>query len=244
MTRRVLAIAGAAVADAVRRKVFYVLILFALAMVIVIPTLPSYGVGVVKEVYREVALALEFVVSFVLAIALSANRIPGDVERRTIYNVLSKKVERREYVLGAWLGIAAALAAALVCFTVIAQVVGFAVYRDVMWRLWQGSFAIWLEMGVLAAFSIAFSAFSGPVAAATASIAFVFVGHSRDALVGSPGSLAYRLYPSLDAFNVINPVAHGTGISPAYAASMIAVFVGYAGIMLLIAVLAFSRKDL
>ena len=49
---------------------------------------------------------------------------------------------------------------------------------------------------------------------------------------------------SLDVFNVINPVAHGAGISLAYAAAMSVAFVVWSALLLLLAAAAFQHRDL
>jgi hypothetical protein len=64
-------------------------------------------------------------------------------------------------------------------------------------------------------------------------------------LLGGEGALALQPFmPSLDAFNVVNPVAHGTGVPPLYLASMAAVFVGLAGVALTLGAFLFGRRDL
>lgn len=244
MIGRLISIAGAVFMDAVRRRVFYVVVFFGAVLALAIPSLPSYGLGVVVGVYREVALALTFVGALVLTLSLAANRVPGEVEHRTVYNVLAKPVARSDYILGTWLGVAAVAAAAIAGFTVVEQVVGLVRYQDAMWQLWQGALAIWLEMGVLSAFAIAVSTVSGPVVVVVATLTMLFIGHSRDSVVGSAPSLARSLYPSLDAFNVINPVAHGSGIDGTTGVGMLLAFAGWVGVLLILGSLGFERRDL
>jgi ABC-type transport system involved in multi-copper enzyme maturation permease subunit len=244
MIGRLAAIAGSVFMDAVRRRVVYVVAFFGVVLAVAIPSLPSYGLGVVSGVYREVALALTFTASLVLVLSLAANRLPSEVERRTVYNVLAKPVQRLEYVVATWLGVMGVMGATIAAFTAIEQVVGLVRYQDAMWRLWQGAFAIWLEMGVIAAIAIAISAAAGAVVVVVGTLTMLFIGHARDAVVGSTPSLVRSLYPSLDTFNVINPVAHGTGIDALYAAGMLVSFVGWVGVVLLIGVGLFGRRDL
>ncbi len=185
MIRRVYAIAASVVADALRRKVVYVVLLFGAVMAAAIPMLPSYGVGVVQGVYREVALSLTYIAGMAVVLALSANRIPGEVEHRTIYNVLSRSVRRWEYVLGTWLGIVATIGGVLAAFGVVVFAFGLFVYHVPMWQLWQGIVAVWLEASVIAAFCMAISAVSGPVVVATAALAFLFIAHVRSGILSS-----------------------------------------------------------
>jgi ABC-type transport system involved in multi-copper enzyme maturation permease subunit len=244
MLRRLSAIAGAVFLDAIKRKIVYAVGFFAVVLAFSAPSLPSYGVGVDVGVYREVALALTFAASLVLALALAANRIPSEVERRTVYNVVSKPVSRWEYVVGTWAGITAVMLAVIAAFTVVDQLVGLARYGQPMWQLWQGALAIWFETGVLTAFAVAVSAFSGAVVVTVATLTFAFAGHSRQPVLTAMPSFPAWLYPSLDAFNVINPVAHGTGFQLPYALIMAGVFAGWVVALLVLGSLGFVRRDL
>lgn len=244
MVRNVLAIAVAVVADAVRRKVVYAVGLFAVVMAAAIPSLPSYGVGVAESVYREVALALAYVAALVVTLALSATRIPAEVERRTVYNVLAKDVRRWHYVLGTWLGVWLVMGGVIAGFTVANQVVALLVYGQPMWVLWQGAGAVWLEMGVLAAVAVAVSTMAGPVVVVVATLTFLFAAHSRDVVAAKAGPVVERLYPSLDPLNAIDPVAHGLGVPGPALSGMLMVFAGLSGAALLLGSIAFSRRDL
>ncbi len=245
MMTRIWPIALGVVTDSLRRKVVYVVLVFAALLAFAIPSLPDYGLGVEAAVFREVALALSFVTALVVTLSLAANRIPSELEQRTVYNVVAKSVSRWEYLVGTWLGIFIVAGGAMAAFTVIEQVVGLITYGEAMWRLWQGALAIWLEMGVVAAFAVAISAVSGPVVVVTATLTALFIGHSRSTLLGGEGALALQPFmPSLDAFNVVNPVAHGTGVPPLYLLSMVVVFIGMSGISLLVGGLLLGRRDL
>jgi ABC-type transport system involved in multi-copper enzyme maturation permease subunit len=245
MIGRIGPIALGVITDSLRRKVVYVVLVFAAVLALAIPQLPDYGLGVEGAVFREVALALAWVTALVVTLTLAANRVPSEIERRTVYNVIAKGVSRWEYLIGTWLGILGVVGGAVAAFTVVEQVVAFVTYGDLMWRLWEGALAIWLEMGVIAAFATAVSSLAGPVVVVTASLAALFAGHARGALASGEAALALgAFYPSLDAFNVVNPVAHGNGVPPLYIVSMLVVFAGLAGASLIAGVLAFSRRDL
>lgn len=245
MIHRIGPIALGVVADSLRRKVVYVVLVFAALLALAIPSLPDYGLGVEGAVFREVALALAYVTALVVTLSLAANRVPGETERRTVYNVLAKGVSRWEYLVGTWLGIFLVAGGVMAAFTVVQQIIGLVTYGEPMWQLWQGALAIWLEMGVVAALAVAVSAVAGPVVVVTATLATIFVGHSRSTLLGGEGALALQPFvPSLDAFNVVNPVAHGSGVPPVYLASMLVVFLGLVGLSLIVGAALFSRKDL
>ncbi|MHB1324272.1 MAG: ABC transporter permease [Coriobacteriia bacterium] len=245
MMSRVWPIAAGVIADSIRRKIVYVLLVFAALLALAIPALPSYGLGVESAVFREVAMALAYLTVLVIALSLAANRVPSEVERRTVYNVVGKAVARWEYIVGTWLGIFLVAGGSLAAFTVVEIAVGYLTYGEVMWQLWHGAVAIWLEMGVLSAVAVAVSSITGPVVVVTATLSVLFLGHGRSALLGGEGALALAPFvPSLEAFNVVNPVAHGSGVPPLYMLSMFAVFAGLSGIALAVGAVLFGRRDL
>ncbi len=240
---RIVAIATAVVTDAIRRRITWVVALFALVLAATIPMLPSYGQGVEDAVYREIVLALVYLAALVVTLVLAANRIPSEVERRTAYTVLVREVRRWEYVTGTWLGIALTLAAACAIFGVIVFGTGWIVYQAPMWTLWQGVLAIWMEATVIAAFCVAVSAVSTPVIVAVSALAFLFITHVRADLLGGPSNPLWAFYPSLDTFNIIAPVAHGSGVSLQYLLVMAFVFLAWSGALLALAAAGFSRRD-
>lgn len=240
---KVLAIANAVIRDAVRRKVVWVVVLFAVLLSFVAPSLPSYGVGVVSAVYREVAIALMFTASLIVTLALSATRVPIETERRTVFNVLSRDVRRSDYLAGTWLGLIAVVGVAVIAFTLVAVIVGGAVYREVMWRLFLGAFAVWLEMGVISAVTVALSTRFGAVTNVAGALAFTFIGHSVSALVSAEGPAPWYI-PSLDVFDVINAVAHGEGYNALHAVAMLGAFAAMSGLLLVAAAVSFGGRDL
>lgn len=243
--KKTLAIAAAVVADAGRRKVVWVVLVFAAILAIAIPALPSYGEGVAPAVFREVSIALIYTAALIVALALSVMRIPAEVERRTVFNIVTRDVRRWQYVAGTWIGMFAVLGLVIAAFTVATVGIGALNYQEVMWRLLEASFAVWLEIGVIMAFAVMLSCAFGPVTASVGALAFAFIGHSIVGLMNLPVTARAPWYiPGLDVFNVINPVAHGSGYGPLYAGSMLVVFTAWVLLLLLGGSALFARRDL
>lgn len=245
---RIITIAAAVLRDAIRRKFMWVVAVFAALMVLVIPSLPSYGsTGVLAAVYREVAIALMFVAAFIVTVAFSATRVPAEVERRTVFTLLARDVERWHYVVGTWLGIFALVGIAVALFSLTVIAVGAFVYDQIMLQILLAGLAIWFEMGVIAALALLASTRFGVVTNVVAVLTFVFAGHSMTTLVTGGDVHADPLpwyVPSLEVFNVINPVAHGDGYGIAYAAAMTVVFAAWVVLLLTAASAVFGKRDL
>jgi ABC-type transport system involved in multi-copper enzyme maturation permease subunit len=243
--RSVFTIAEAVFFDSIRRRILLAVLVFAGVMVAMIPSLPDYGLGVETAVFGEIALAVTFLASLVVTLGLAVTRVPSEVERRTVYPVLARPVARWQYLVGTWLGTFAMVGVLVAAFTGVDIAVGAVVYGRPLWLLAVGALGIWLEMGVVAAFGIAVSTVASPVTAIVAEAAFLFVGHSKATLVGKEGALALKaFYPSLDAFNIVAPVTHGNGVPALYLVSMLVVFVGFVGVLLVIGAALFGGRDL
>lgn len=245
--RQMLAIAQAVLADAVRRKVTWVVLVFAALLAFAVPALPSYGGEVVSAVFREISLALMFTAALVVGLALAATRIPSEVERRTVFSLLARDVRRWQYVVGTWLGMFAVVGVVIAAFTLVTIATGYVVYHQLMFVLAEGALAIWLETGVVMALTVLVSARFNPVTSVIGALAFLFIGHSVAGLIGYGGETQPPVpwwMPTLDVFNVINPVAHGSGVALVYVASMLLSFVALSGLLLVAASATFAGRDL
>jgi hypothetical protein len=121
----------------------------------------------------------------------------------------------------------------------LAMLLGLVLCGFVCWRLGA---RLWGRG--LAAFAVAVSALSGAVVVTVATLAFAFAGHSRQPFLASMPGFPAWLYPSLDTFNVINPVAHGAGYGIGYLLIMKLAFIGWVTALLVLGSLGFSRRDL
>jgi ABC-type transport system involved in multi-copper enzyme maturation permease subunit len=242
---KVYAISRAVVADAIRRKVLWIVVVFSAILALAIPALPSYGVGVAAAVFREVSIALMYAAALVMALALAVTRIPLEVERRTVFNIISRDVRRWQYVFATWLGMFVVLGVMLLAFTAITIGIGAVTYHTAMWQLLEASLAVWLEIGVIMAFAVMLSCWFGPVTATVGALAFAFIGHAFVSILGLPELSSVPWYiPNLEVFNVISPVAHGSGYGLAYGAGMVLAFTGWVSLLLAAAAAIFSRRDL
>ena len=242
---KLLAIAQAVVADAVRRKVVWVVVVFAGLLAIAIPALPSYGVGIVDGVFRQVAIALMWVAAIIVALALSATRVPVEVERRTVFNIVSRDVRRWQYVIGTWLGMFLVLGVVLLAFVTATIGIGWFIYGKPMFILLEAAFATWLEIGVIMAFTLMLSTQFGAVTSVVGGLTLAFVGHAAVTFLHLPETQRAPIwFPSLDTFNVINSVALGRGISLTYLVAMLVLFTAYVSLFMTAGSFMFSGRDL
>src|SRR5438270_726317 len=138
---RIAAIARTTFTELARLRVFYVLVLFALVLIISSSFLARISFQQELQVTKDIALgAINFFLSM-LAIVATAQLLPRDLEDRVVYSVLAKPVRRFEYVLGKFFGalgllVISLVAMSILCLAVIHLRAGAAV-RESMQQLAQ-----------------------------------------------------------------------------------------------------------
>jgi hypothetical protein len=117
--RRIGAIARTTFIEMARLRVFYVLVLFALVLILSSSFLARISFQQELQVTKDIALgAVNFFLSL-LAIVATAQLLPRDIEDRVIYSVLAKPVARFEYILGKFFGVLALLIVSVITMSLL-----------------------------------------------------------------------------------------------------------------------------
>jgi len=242
--------------DAVRRKLFYIVFLFGLAVVALSPLLPSFELGLRVQFLRDISLSLASLFGVVLAAVLSVGQIPGEVSNRTIYNFLSKPLSRVEYFLGKYLGMLATLI--LVLFIMWLEVLALIYARLHVFTpiITQGFFAIFLECALISSFCIFLSTFSTVPINVFATILFYVITHIKTGYlheklvegihgIGRIFSWAlYYLIPNLENFNLSQKIGYGKGVSAFFLLRITGYALLFILAFLILGYAVFRRKDL
>lgn len=211
-------IAGATFREAVRSRAFLGLLgLFTAG------TLASRIVGWVSStdgnvVTTDLVLSLQSVVGVLVAVATGTALVQAEIQNKTLYTVLSRPVERWQFVVGKFLGLAAGLAAGQAAMLGIGLIYLWATGAEVhRWLLLAGLMTT-VEVLVMAAVSLCWTALSSPLLAAALGLATYALGH---AVAGLPPLLHHlqgsqqviaaslaSLVPNLGMFTYRNQAAY------------------------------------
>ncbi len=219
--RAIWAVAMSVLREAARRKIFYGVIIVGVILILLVPALPSSGVGVQVQLLRQACLGLTSLMAALLAVILGCSILPGEFERRTIYNALSKPIRRSNYYLGKYLGLALTLLIALVVLFFIILLLVLAKFGIFNPGLLKAFLGIYLESLVLAAVALLASVYLTAVPAFFVGVLFYVVCHVKadflyrtlhdTANVFPLRALAgafYYILPNLERFNLNETVAH------------------------------------
>lgn len=129
MMGRIWALAINTFRDAIRRRVLYgiLAVVFGVNLFAIIVGEMSYHEEV--RVARDLGLGGVSLFGSVTAIILGVTLLYSEVQKRTIHTIVSKPIERHEFVIGKYLGMAMTLSLLVVAFSLV---MSFILYqRDV-----------------------------------------------------------------------------------------------------------------
>jgi ABC-type transport system involved in multi-copper enzyme maturation permease subunit len=221
---RIWAIALTTFREAVRIRVLYgilVLVVGANLMSLVIRELAA-SAGEAR-IARDVGLASISLFGSLTAIFLGVLLLYTEVARRTVHAIVSKPIERWEFVVGKYAGMALVL-------SVLVGVFAAAMIGTLAWQGASMSAAIakaialaWVEVLVVAAIAIFFSSFSTPFLSGIFALGVWAIGRvtpdlERAAQAASPAirwtaKVAAQLVPDLHLFAVSGRVVDGAHVS-------------------------------
>jgi ABC-type transport system involved in multi-copper enzyme maturation permease subunit len=117
----ILSIAKTTVGEAVRRRILLVILLIGILFLVIAPSLNMLTARQETTVLKSLTLGIIMGTSAVIALVLTVYMLPIEVERRTIYTILSKPVQRWQFLLGKYFGAIGALGLmiALMTFTLL-----------------------------------------------------------------------------------------------------------------------------
>jgi ABC-type transport system involved in multi-copper enzyme maturation permease subunit len=252
---RIWAIATNTVRQAVRSKLLYTLLFFALVLIGGGVLVSSLSYVEHTRIVQDIGLAAIRVFSIGIAIFVGVGLIHGEVDRRTIYTILSKPVSRSEFIVGKFVGLVLTiwlqLAIMTIAFVCVSLVVGAPIDA--------GHFAaiglVAVELMLMIAVATLFSSFTTPMLASIFTIGIYFVGHlSRDLHeLGKQGNMpglesAMRLLfwslPDLESFNLTVEAVHGLAIPASAIWLPVAYGLLYSSLLLVGAAVVFERRDL
>lgn len=257
MSARIVHIASNTFREAVRDRVLYNLIAFAVLMSGAAILVGQISIGIDRLVVVNLGLTAVSLFGVVIAIFIGIGLVSKEIEKRTLYTVLSRPVQRWEFIVGKFFG----LAGTLVVNTFFMAIGVFAALLYVSRRFqaldgWilVALYFIVLQFVVITSLALLFSSFSSPLLSAVFAFSLFVIGSFAEDLRGFAAmaqgasrwlatAVAY-LVPNFSSLNVISSVAHGQPVAAQLVLSNTVYALLYAGMALCGAVVIFEHRNL
>src|SRR5260221_1616316 len=165
--------------EAVRDRVLYNLIAFALLISGAAILVGEISIDIERLVVVNLGLTAVSLFGVVIAIFIGIGLVSKEIDKRTLYTVLSRPVRRWEFIVGKFLGLAGTLVVntffmALGFFAALLYVVHRFTAADV--SLLVALYFIVLQFFIITSLALLFSSFSSPILSAVLTFAFFVIG--------------------------------------------------------------------
>ena len=251
---RVVAVAQSTLSEAIRHRILYLLLIFALGMMLVSRFLSMMTVGDDVKIIKDMGLTAINVFGLLVTLFVGVGLIFREMERRTVQTTLSTPIARWEHQMGKFLGLASAVTIntvlmALGLFTILAFRGAFDM------GLVAAVYMLWVELMFITAGAVFFASFSTPIFSALFTAALYVVGHLSWSLpllenrlpIGGARTIVHEVYlllPDLEYGDIRAEAVHGLPIPWDRVLTASIYELSYAGLFLLVACLAFRKRDL
>ncbi len=222
--KKILAIGLNVFREAIRDKILYNLLFFSVIMIGSAGLLSTLTVGERTKIIVDVGLAGINIFGVLIAIFLGISLVSKEIDKRTIYTILSKPIRRSEFLLGKYVGLLITL---LVNTTVMSAFFGATLWTmgaPVPGEIFATIGMIYVELMLVTAVGLFFSTFTTATLSAIFTIAVYVIGHLSGDLIGlakkasAGGSwmlqFVYYALPNLENFNFKGYASHLVPIPP------------------------------
>jgi len=257
MTGRVFHIATNTFREAVRDRVLYNLVAFAVLMTGGAILVGQVSIGIERLVVVNLGLTAISLFGIVIAIFIGIGLVSKEIEKRTLYTILSRPVRRWEFIAGKFFGLTGTLV--VNTFFMGIGVFGALLYvahhfqKSDGWILVALYFII-LQFVIITAITLFFSSFSSPLLSAVFAFSLFVIGTFSEDLRGFASAAhgftkwlatgAAYIVPNISALNVITSVAHAEAVPVNLVLYNTGYALLYSAMVVCGAVLIFERRNL
>jgi len=241
--------------ETVRDKVFILLVVFALIMIIASRIFGFLSIGQELKIVEDVGLASISVFSLLVAVFVGTTLVHKEIDKRTVYTIVSKPIHRYQFVIGKYAGLN---------LTILVNMVVMGLFFYLLVRLMHGTWSsgfdmaialIYVEVMVVTGLALLFSTFASPTLSAIFTFLVYIAGHlsndmmffgarSQNIFVNIITTGLYYILPNLSRFNVKNEVVHGLPIPPNFYVYSILYGLLYCTMLVIVSSFIFERKNL
>lgn len=243
--------------EAVRDRVLYNLIIFVLLLVASAPLFGQISIGLERLILVNVGLSSISIFGILIGIFIGIGLVSKEIEKKTLYTILSRPVRRWEFIAGKYFGLVLTLLVNAALMSVgfyLALLVTAHKLTGADGRLLVAIYFAVLEFLIITAVTLLFSSFSTPIFSAIFAFALFVIGtfatDLRNFAAAAHGvtkwfatAAAYAV-PNFASLNVIGQVAHDQRVSGMLILTNTLYALLYSAAVTAGAVLIFERRNL
>jgi len=264
------AIAAITLKEGLRQRILYGVIIASLLLIFFAVLISGLFMRDILKILLDICLSAVSIGGLLVPFFLSINLLSGDIEKRTIYTLLSRNISRNQYILGKYVGLAlltGTVMALLTIATLLATYIATLIYpahyfaKFSPYPMFVSTAMAFLGIQVLnSAVFLWCSITTSSFLATLLTISTYIIGHSVEDVVRFmslqiqgvdialqtqiTAKVALYVFPNLAAFDLKSLAAYSLPISHNEIAFLTVYGLAYIAIMLLLTCFFFRRRDL
>lgn len=240
--------------EATRDRVLAGMAVAGIVLLLAVQVLTPLAMGQGTRLVVDLGLSSISMLGLLVVLMVGSSLVAKEIERRTIYSLLSRPIGRATYLVGKWAGLTGAVwAIAVILGLSLCGVMAIRGTGGYGGSILQATYLAALELAVITAVAVMFSALSTPVLSALYTLGVYMVGQwcndLREFAVQFPPVLARvtewlaNVAPNLPLFNMRALAADGSPTTVVHlgVATLYALF--YCTCVLALATAAFESRD-
>ena len=250
---KVLSIAFNTFRENLRDKLLYNLLVFALLMIGSSLLLMRLTLGEFHRLLLNVGLGSINIFGVLIAIFVGIGLVSKEIEKKTIYTIVSKPVARYQFLVGKYLGLTLTLFVNTLIMAGGLLLVLFAQDVPIESMLFKALGLIFMEFMVITAVALLCSTFTSATLSAIFTLATYVIGHltadlktlgeKMDEGMRAVVTGLYYLLPNLERFNLKGNVIHHIEVSGTDLLLIVVYGLTYVAFLLMSASIIFQRRD-
>lgn len=250
---KIIAIARNTFREAIRDKILYAILFFCMFLLLSSLILGELSLGHNIKITKDLGLAAISLFGILLAIFTGVSLVHKELDKRTIYTLLSKPIHRYQFILGKYVGMLLTAFVQMLFLTIVFTCLLLYQQQTLDTNVYQAIFLYWIEIMLVTSVALFFSSFTTPFFSGLFTFCFFLIGRLMPEIemvirkIENPVAWfflkASTLLPNLQALNIGPQVVHHDPLIPGYVFSSTMYALCYVGIFLLFAVALFSRRD-
>jgi ABC-type transport system involved in multi-copper enzyme maturation permease subunit len=251
---RISAIALNTFREAVRDRILYSILAFALLLIGASAILASLSIGQEGRIVKDLGLASSSLFGAFIAIFLGIGLVFKEIERRTIYAIIAKPIHRFQFLLGKYIGLVLTLLVTVGMMALL--VVGLAWAIDGYWTpgLLAAAALDFIALMIVTAVALLFSTFTTPTLSAIFALGVFLIGRLSGDLKIFADQFAglglrlivngiYLVLPDLSRFQIGSRVVNALPLDSAAVTWTVLYGLAYILMLLFLAIGIFQRRD-
>jgi ABC-type transport system involved in multi-copper enzyme maturation permease subunit len=243
------------VRESFRKKTTYIIILFALIMIAASEFFAFLSAQEQTKMIMDTSFAVIEFFGFLLAMFGSITAVSSEIEKRTIYTLLTKPITRTNFILGKYLGMFFILLINFVIMTIFFLLLIHFKKIPINIAIFKTLFLIFMELLVIASISLALATFTSDAFNIIASCFLYIIGHltsygrqviemTKNIVIKGLADMMYTILPNYQNFSIRDKVVVGIPVPWQYVLIVTGYGIMYIVIALLIGIYFFRTREI